>query len=179
MEKNLYIFEIPIYRCPEDEFDKKFAQDLAEHYERIWPGGAKDRLPRETVLSAEQHYWETYGGPWNYNQTVGWLGVYIKRPLIRCDLWFTRAKRILRNPKRRKISLLGNAFQLQCMGKESSIGIYHAVLEELKLFQKDFRGGRFVLDLQCFNNVGPYIEWRSLMGYDVNESIHYRLKPIA
>ena len=129
----------------------------------MWPDGIKNRLPRKTVEGAEQHFWETYGGPWHFNQVVGWLWISIAGSQIRADLWFTRAKRLQRRPQHRQIALVGKAFELHCWPKQSSTEIYRMVLDELRMFQKEFRGGRMVLDLECFSNVGTGINWRALV----------------
>ncbi|MFQ5676616.1 MAG: hypothetical protein ACE5G1_12015 [bacterium] len=120
-------------------------------------------MPRDIVMNVEGYFWETYGGPWRFNQTVGWLRMSFAGSQIRADLWFTRAKKLLRRPRHRQFSLIGKVFELHCWPDQSSKQIYESVLNELKQFQKKFRGGRLVLDLECFSNLGPHVNWCTLI----------------
>jgi hypothetical protein len=158
-----YIFDIPIYRTTERRFNAQYDRDLKAFFKRIWPDGAKDRLPKETVMGAEQHFWETYGGPWTFNQVVGWVRLYVLGSQLRGELWLVRAKKLVRRPRHRQIPLIGKAFELHTRSEDSSQDIYQTVVAELKRFQKDFRGGRLMLNLECLLNVGPYIDWHALV----------------
>lgn len=158
-----YIFDISIYRTTERRFNAQYDRDLKAYFKRIWPDGAKDRLPKESVLGAEQHFWETYGGPWTFNQVVGWVRLYILGSQVRGELWFVRARKLVRRPRHRQIPMIGKAFELHTRSEESSKQIYQLVLTELKRFRKTFRGGRLMLNLECLLNAGPHIDWHALI----------------
>jgi hypothetical protein len=70
-----YFFEVPIYRIRRDRFDADYECALRHYWE--WTAEAtgvpRAKLSRETHLRIEQHFWERYGGPWQFNQAVGRL----------------------------------------------------------------------------------------------------------
>lgn len=164
MKDDKFFFEIPIYRCSQEKFHNDYDRDLNNHLDTIWPNGERYSLSRHTVEFAKQHFWERYGAPWNFNQAVGWLRLFVTGSQIRADLWFTNAKKLLRWPKHRQISLIGKGFELTFWPEDSTPQIYETVLNELVEFEKHFRGGRLKLDLECFKNIGTHINWRALIG---------------
>jgi hypothetical protein len=102
MEWGKYFFEIPIYRISEDRFYKLYDYDLhcrLESYSQSC-GVECDQIPERIRRNVEQSFWETYGGPWHFNQTVGWLRLFIWGTQIKGELWMSNAKRLLRKGKR-------------------------------------------------------------------------------
>jgi|SRR6056297_2214192 len=166
MKEDKFFFEIPIYRCTQEKFNTDYDRELNKHLDTLWPNGARYRLPKNSVESAKQDFWERYGAPWNFNQAVGWLRLFVTGSQIRADLWFTNAKRLLRRPKYRQISIMGKGFEITFESKNSSIEIYEALLNRLLEFENSFHGGRLNVDLECFKNIGLYVNWRALIGFD-------------
>jgi hypothetical protein len=71
----------------------------------------------------------------------------------------------LQRTARHQFRLLGKAFEIHCWREQSSIEIRTEVEEELLRFQRDFRKGRLVLDLECFRIAAPCMYWRRLIGF--------------
>lgn len=158
-----HFFELPIYRCSEDDFNRQYKKDLNE---RLQPLAESISAPPEdsaVLRNAEQNFWENYGGPWRYNQLVGWLQLYVGSDQIRGELWEVNAKRVERRMRHKQMRPTGKAFEIYCFPEDTSADILERVRGELAQFQKRFRGGRFTLDTECFDNTARALDWRALV----------------
>jgi hypothetical protein len=141
-------------------FSSKYERDLAKHLESL---RAETPLSPDQAAQPRRNYFNTYGGPWLYNQTVGWLRLFVLGTQIRGDLWMSARKRFVRRSIRDLRPLTGDYFNVQCSASQSSDEIRRAVESELLEFERTYRRGRLVLDLECFCEVAPHIDWRSLV----------------
>lgn len=118
----------------------------------------------ETYKVAEQYFDRNYWAPWYYNQTIGWLQLYIIGTSIRCEYFFIDAKRITRRIKQKRFLWHGKAFELTPSPSDSSETIYKSICDAIKgLNSRPFKG-RYI-DLEKFNNIGPFVNWRVLLGF--------------
>ena len=170
-----HFFEIPIYRVSERayvlQFDRKldlFRQESEAMYGRAY----------EDVFSIAQRQvlrdqlWSTFGGPWRYNQAVGWVRLYTLGAQVRGEYWMAAAERLTRRG-RREFRYVGSAFTRNCTNRESGQEIRDAVWRELLSFQRECRGRSVVLDLDCFQHAMRFIDWRGLVGVggDAGDSV--------
>jgi hypothetical protein len=161
-----FFFEIAIYRVSHEAFNQKYQRDL----ERYWNSfSQRGGLPRSEVseefrMTTDQHFWEIYGGPWRFNQAVGWLRLFTRGSQVRGELWMAAAKRLNRRALR-EFRLLGKALEIQCWPEQSSSEIQSEITAELVRLGKEFRDGRLILDLECFNTIAAHIDWRLLLGF--------------
>jgi len=156
-----YFFEIPIYRVSEERFNEGYDRDLLRWLDSI-PGLDVHQISEDLRTRMEQHFWETYGGPWRFNQAVGWLRLYVLGSQIRGEIWMSAAKRLQRKGSRR-FRHEGKAFEMHCGHTESSRDICSELADELHRFQREHRSGRLHLDLECFEMLSPFIDWHQLV----------------
>src|SRR5947209_66451 len=99
--RDYYIFDIPVYRCEEQKYYAAMDEGAAKHLEKL---SALTGISREKALNLwrdiEEHFWATYGGPWEFNQTIGWIRLYAEGSYIGGNLWWVNAKRIRRNMRK-------------------------------------------------------------------------------
>jgi len=152
-----YFFEIPIYRVTQKRFNDDYERDLARWF-RSGPDPAS--LPEHLRMSLEQHFWDTYGGPWRFNQVVGWLRLYVLGHQIRGELWMSASKRFTRNGRRR-FRHVGKAFEMHCGKRQSPDEIRSEIQDELLRFRREHR--RLHLDLECFDRLAPTVDWNRLV----------------
>ncbi|MCZ7543735.1 MAG: hypothetical protein M5R40_09440 [Anaerolineae bacterium] len=158
------LFEIPIYRCTPHFFFTQFEKDKQKHLGELF---LRSGIPREqapdTYAGSELRFEDQYGGPWQYNQVVGWLQLYVLGSQIRGEIWFVDAERIRRKMRNKRFCHYGKAFELDVEPEDTSAKIYEGVLSELKQLEeeKPFKG-RY-LDLEALCNIGPLINWRELV----------------
>ena len=93
--KDVYFFDIPIYRLPEAKYnsdrDRYIEQSMIDlHYEK--PPMA-DQFRNDL--------WKQYGGAWQFNEIIGYIRLYFCRNQILGELWMTNAKRIVQTRRKR------------------------------------------------------------------------------
>ncbi len=156
-----YLFDVAFYWCAEEAFYREYDKRLAEHladFERTtgYP------LTENLRMSLTDSFWKNYIAPWTFNQAVGWVRLYKLGSQIRGELWYMNAKRAGRQLTKKHFSSQGKAFELHVYPEDTSEVIYKAVLADLQSFAKAFRR-KVVLDLEAFEQLGPYVNWRVLM----------------
>ena len=158
------IFNLPIYICNEDDFyqkrEKKWESYLKSHSE----SPLFDIVPfsKNQILNLGD-YFKTKYGKWKYEQIVGWLKIYILGHQVRGELWFSDARRLKRDAKRRRFENRGKVFELDFCETEKSISIFEIINNEIKsILIKENLHGRYI-DSESFQNVGQFIDWHSLI----------------
>lgn len=162
-----YFLEIAIYRVSHGAFNRKYQLDLDRYWDsfRQTSGLSRSEVSEQFRVSSEQHFWETYGCPWRFNQAVGWLRLFIRGSQVRGELWMSAAKRLNRRAIR-EFRFLGKEFEIQCWPNQSSSEIRSEIETELARFGREFRGGRLILDLECFNTTAEHMDLRQLLGFE-------------
>ena len=94
MHMTSYIFELPIYRCSEQQFESQYTKDLQSYLSSLEKrsGGVTLEQAPITYQTAESEFRDSYGGPWNYNQVIAWLRICAGRSSICADLWLWNTK---------------------------------------------------------------------------------------
>jgi len=125
-------------------------------------GFTRAQLSKNIRIQVEQHFWETYGGPWHYNQVIGWIRLYVLGSQLRGDLWRMTGKRFNRK-SRNQIRLLGKVFKINFTRDESSEQIRVKIEQELERLKNKWCKKKRFLDLQCFQTLASCIDWRKLL----------------
>ena len=89
-----------------DAFDAEVHREF-EECKRCWaaygpPGRplSREMAERELTLIIER-----FGGPWKFNQIVGWLRIFVEGRMIRAHLWWIQGKRINRRKPHKRFLL--------------------------------------------------------------------------
>ena len=156
-----YLFEIPFYWRREDKFNEEYDRDLANHlaaFEKQTGYPLKENLR----MSLEDSFGRRYIAPWRFNQVIGWVRLYKLGTQLRGEAWFMNAKRAGRQVSKKQFSMHGKAFELRVWPEQTSTQIFEAIVEDLRQFEKG-SARRIYLDLECFENLGSFVDWRTLM----------------
>jgi len=99
-----YFFDIPVYRIREEEYYEQRETYISEkllegpltkkEYEKFYsdnPG-----LKRK----AEDHLIKVFGGPWTFNEIIGYIRLYFTGSQLRGEYWKVDAKRIVKTRKK-------------------------------------------------------------------------------
>lgn len=180
-----YVCDIPIYLWPQERYDKAMSEDtekvvqslirdteegpdLAESLRRAAGMPASEEKIRvdESIIqrwreASGRDKWEELGGPWQFNQIVGWIRVYVGWRGLGGHLWMAKGKRLQRKTRRRfRLESIGNCLPGVCTDAVSSRVVYENLLTELQAMGKDIKRH---LDLSVFERIGPYVDWRKLL----------------
>lgn len=158
---DFYIFDLAVYRRTEEEYYADRDQSTARRLDAS--GLSRERSP-DSYRNAEEAFKDSYGGPWEFNQVVGWIRLYVEASHVGAHLWWVNAKRL--QSKMRKTfylttpsNILATSFPPGVVSAE----IFSDTLTHLeKLAKEKPLKGRY-LDLGTFRNIGPFINWRELL----------------
>jgi len=163
--RNKYIFDIPIYRKTKTDFNSEIETQVAKRIERIISYDPEQRPLSQDVRQRQYHsVIAESGGPWQFNQIVGWFRLFVEGKTIGCHLWWVDAKRLNRKMRNKRLYLQTYSNILQeRITNESSNEIFNRLLERLiKLSKEGMYKNRYI-DLDVFQRIGPFINWRKLM----------------
>ncbi len=92
--RDKYIFDIPVYRKSPSEFDAEINTAVARRVEHIVSyDPERHQLDRETHQRLHHAVIAESGGPWQFNQIVGWLRLFVEGGGIGGHPWGVDAKR--------------------------------------------------------------------------------------
>jgi hypothetical protein len=163
--RDQYIFDIPVYRSTQDSFDAEIQQEFEERKNVLASYGAPGRpLSREVTGRELGLITERFGGPWQFNQIVGWLRIFGEGRTIGAHLWWIEGKRInRRSPHKRLLLMTASDVLGLWLSNESSSEILGMLLERIsELAETRPYRGRYI-DLEVLRRLGPFIDWRALV----------------
>ncbi len=160
-----YFCDIPVYRCWEEAYYAGRDQMVSAGLENLkkTSGIPQERAP-ESYKGAEEQIRAAYGGPWTFNEVVGWVRLYAAGSHVGAHLWWVNAKRLRR--KMRKTFYLttpSNILAAYFTPEDSSERIFKETLAHLEAVGNEPPlKGRYV-DLTLFRNMGGFINWRAIL----------------
>lgn len=168
--QNQYIFDIPVYSTNREDFAAEVDNCVAKRVEWIVSFDPQQRplTPKNRNRQFHSVIAES-GGPWQFNQVVGWLRLFAEGHTIGCHLWWVDARRLNRRIKNRRLLYLTTSSDIlgACFPHESSSEIFDALIELIDdlssqpLFKKRY------IDLDIFRRVGPFFDWRGMLDHIV------------
>ncbi|NER98775.1 MAG: hypothetical protein F6J86_33955 [Symploca sp. SIO1B1] len=113
------------------------------------------------------------GESWKYNQIVGWIQLSVFQhqlfPCIKAQYYFVKAKRINRNMLKKQFTYRGKGFDVYPDSSSSSSAIYTEICNALKELNQEYPFKRRYIDIECFQLLRSYINWRKLTGLEQNQ----------
>ena len=156
----LFFFDIPVYRLPKEKYYAERESSIEKQMygtdpEEIAIRKAFYERNADSAILFRDHLEKTYGGPWDFNEIVGYIRLHFLGSQIRGELW-TRQKLFL--------------YQTHKVVPEKDIPfpasneeIYRIICEYLEDAEKELNG-RFV-DTSTFERLGRYIDWNTLKNH--------------
>lgn len=163
--RDQYIFDIPIYRKTEDDFNAEINILVAKRIEWIMSHDEERRPLAQEVHDRVLHSEiQKAGGPWQFNQIVGWFRLFAEGCTIGCHPWWVDAKRLSRKMQNKRMYLKTYSDILHArFSEESSTEIYIKLIERLIILAKEPKYKNRYVDLNVFYRIGPYIDWRAIL----------------
>jgi hypothetical protein len=163
--RDFYIIDIPVYLQPKDQYYKNREAATIRHLGKLFPGveSPREKYPTQCQI-IEHEFHKTFGGPWDFNQVVGWLKLYAEGSTIGAHLWWVDAKRLqTRMRKTFYLTTFSDALASWFKPEDSSERIFSETINQIEALAKQriFKGKH--IDLVEFRNLGPFIDWRGLM----------------
>ncbi|MFZ3207373.1 MAG: hypothetical protein WA140_00845 [Geobacteraceae bacterium] len=158
--------DIPVYRLPEDHYYAERSAyadaEMTKHPLPTTPANpsSASRLLQDAAML--DHLYQSYGGPWQYNEIIGHLRLHFLGSQVRAEYWRVQSKRIVRT--RRKIFNFNHwklAPETELPMDGASEEIFAAVMQHVQACKAELKG-RYV-DTSTLEALGPYIDWRGLL----------------
>jgi len=162
MDYDKHIFIIPIYRISEEKFYKVIENTLdglanPNKFKKLFEDWENKKLEYKNRMSKYLYYL------WQFNEVVGWIGIFKLSTQIRGEIYYKYPGRIFQN-SRIKIQWVGKLFELNVTGDESNNEIFEMVKSEIEMEVKNTKilKKRYV-DLSSFERFGKYFDWNAFM----------------
>jgi hypothetical protein len=163
--RDYYIFEIPVYRCTKDSYYADMKEGEARYMDDLFEskGVPRERDP-EAYRIYKEHFMTRFGGPWDFNQIVGWIRLYAEGSHVGGHLWWVKERRLQRKMwKTFYLSSYSDILATYFTLNDDSDGILRETLAQLEGRARETPlKGRHV-DLSTFCRIGPFINWRGLL----------------
>jgi len=155
-------FDVPVYRLTKKDYEsrqEKYVQDV------MCEGGpyAQEmyRLDTDIDQRTKGHLRLTYGGPWLFNEIIGFIRLYFYFTQIRGEYWRIDTKKIFRS--RRKVFVFREwkvTYEEEIPPGSSSDEIFELLMKYLMRAQTELKN-RYV-DVSVFTRIGPCVDWIAL-----------------
>ena len=163
---SLYFADLPVYRLPEDVYYKERAE-YVDYY--MYGDTEESRKTWEEIYRVESYriqtmdgLQKTYGGPWRFNETIGYVRMYFFGDQVRGELWWVDARRIVRTRKKLILNR-GHKVVTEVMVPKnaSSSDVWRSVMEYVGRARRELLP-RY-LDSSMLEVLGQHTDWRSLI----------------
>ncbi len=163
-----YFMDLPVYRLPEADY----YQDREKYIESIlFPadnptfaeGSHKQReTDRARFDLRYELFANSYGGPWPYNEIIGFIQLHFFGSQIRGDYWSHDAKRVVRTrTKRFKWQTHKLAPEMDLPRGGTNAEIFATVMRYVERCGHELEGRCiFTRDLEV---LGPHLNWNGLL----------------
>jgi hypothetical protein len=158
------IFEIPVYRCAKEAYYTEMHAKTVEHMEALQSKtGITREIAPDSFRSNEEFFWARFGGPWDFNEVVGWVRLYAEPSSIGAQLWWVNKRIQRRMRKVFRLTSESNILGTDFSPKDDSRTIFTKTLAQIESLgtQKPLKGRH--LDLRAFRDIGPFVDWRALL----------------
>ncbi len=164
-------FEILIYRCTVDQHTDETDRERERCINNVLRYAPQDDNIRKHIRkTASNDYNSQNWYSWRYNEAIGWICLCRAGTQIKAELWCVRAKRIRRGLVRKRFYYkMPKLIDLSFSHEDSSDKIYDTICHSLDELSKTKPFKKRYLDLQAFRTVGPFVNWRRLLGFESEE----------
>lgn len=152
-----YFFEIPVYRKSIDVFHKELDIEKEKY----------SNYPDPETKKIMEHDWDRrHFRCWKYNDVIGWMRLYFDwYQVIKWYYFQVDAKRMMKwIVKKRFVFQTHKIIELWLPDYEklTNKDIFESLQIELERLSKvDFK--KRYIDLEVFQNIWPYIDWKKFM----------------
>lgn len=162
--KETYFFDLPVYRLARDEYyekEERIVSDQISYISNSLPGY---QIPEITVMGINDRQHKKHG-PWDFNEIIGYIRLFFLGTQIRGEYFSAEKKR---NPLSRykvfTLRALKLAPEITISSFEAATNdeIFEIIKEYISDCKNELKNGR-VIDDKILMNIGPHIDWRSLL----------------
>ncbi|MBI5098795.1 MAG: hypothetical protein HZB30_06105 [Nitrospirae bacterium] len=156
MLTDYYLFEVPIYSCTINEHKEKMKM-LKKQFLKCLEGNTESYEKFSNYFDRERWF------PWQYNETIGWIEIFICGSQVRGEYWFVK-ERISKKLKKKHFQNKGKLFEYSPSDDSASSGkIFQELLDTIKSVIKESHVKKYYVDFSKFENTGKLLNWSMLL----------------
>ena len=162
----LFFYDVPVYRLAEDRYYAERDRYIDISMYGTHPEDRKmrkafyERNP-DNKINFEDHLQKSFGGPWTFNEIVGYIRLHFLGTQVRGELWMVDKKRIVKS--RTKLILWQShkvSYEEDFPFNASNEQVFRAILAYLDHAKKELKDR--VLDTSHFERIGKFVDWNAL-----------------
>jgi len=169
--RKIFFFDVPIYKIEKESYEAnqklyidECLNDDPEHHAEI--EAFYRECPHAKIRNSD-YFWRQYGGPWQFNEIIGYIRLYSEGYQIRGQLWYVDVKRVVRNPRHKilicKNAGLGFGIPVDTPTQSTNVEIFDLIMKYLDSVRLLPRFKKRFVDSSLFETIGPYVDWKSLI----------------
>ena len=174
MYRPIYFFEIPIYRVSRERYGKEVEAEkekLLAPLRDLWNSVSSKPVEESEAYQYVKNNFDREHGThmWRYNQAIGWLRLFASdHSHIRVDYYWVKG-RISKNLKNKlfRYCFEEKTFRLDILPAMTSNEIYLLLRQRLEELMRKEPFRKYYIDLEPFQNISPFIDWRALLDADI------------
>jgi hypothetical protein len=167
MDRVNYFYDLPIYRLSSERFDQDWDKFLQKRL-YMWRDKPKEQIDEfykrnpDLKIRFTQDARKMFGGPWRYNEIIGYIRLHFLGDQIRGEYWLVKAKKIVKTRKKIIDYCDHKIVPEKTIPRDATnseiLEIVMAYIGKAKKYLKK----RYV-DSEDFEKIGKYVDWKSLM----------------
>ena len=156
--------QIPVYRCSFDSWVEDEQRRRAPH---IRVQTAAGRTDADAAIIAARI---TGGQSWDFNEVAAWIKVFGFHDVVKAELWLRRGERMHRHPTQpfEWLGKLSEHWIEDESNEEIGASVRSMLVEQMKNTPSLRRRH---LDLRAFDQLAPFLDWRSALGAPVRQCV--------
>ena len=159
-------FDIPIYRVTRSRYESEQRSFIQREMSADGDPNVQEMYRRNPPQKKfmENHFWEVYGGCWRFNEIIGFIRLHFFFTQIRGEYWRVTAKKITKTRKK-VFTYFGHNVtdEIEVPAGSTNRKIYTLIQKYLARAQRQRNLRKFYLDKSVFENVGPYVDWNTMI----------------
>ncbi|OYW61691.1 MAG: hypothetical protein B7Z31_02400 [Rhodobacterales bacterium 12-65-15] len=162
---DFYFYDLPVYRLGKDDYYKALDALIETQVQnlRTIPGYEPAKSQIDWM---KQHQYERFG-PWNFNEVIGYIRLYLLGSQIRGEYFSAEKKR---NSLGRTKVFVWRSFKLAAevdidrFVPATNQLIWGSIQKYVERCRKELKRGR-VIDDSLLQTVGPHVDWLAVFGW--------------
>jgi len=154
-----YIFNIPVYRLSEKDYQKEEDKFSLEFYNDVIL--RKGSVNSSTSYEDFKENWMMYRDMWRYNEIIGYIKLYILGSQIRGEYYQHKSSRIRKTRTKHFKFQTHKLVAEKNLSKKTNEEIFNIILIYIKDCSLELK--KRYIDIEDFEQIGKYINWNNLI----------------
>lgn len=143
-----YFFDLPVYRIPRERYYQEREAFLIKNSSSSDDSSIRDHLQR------------VYGGPWEYNEIIGYIKLHFLGTQVRGECFAIRRQRLVRTGRKLLEFQTWKLAPEMSVNAESNGTILESICNYIDACGREIP--RRHIDTELFDALAPFVNWKAL-----------------